>query len=67
MSAHVLDDPPTIVFAVGDSWPDAIFKFRTALENFINWADRNHEEFPANAAKIVDLRGRQLNITRSPA
>jgi carotenoid cleavage dioxygenase-like enzyme len=56
--ARVLDKPPTIVYAVAASLPQANLEFRQQLAKVIDEADRYHEEFPVIAARLTALRWR---------
>ncbi len=60
--ARVLDTPPTIVYIVAKSWPEAILSFRQQLATVIDEADRHHEEFPVIAARLTALRWRRLEF-----
>ena len=65
--AQVLDEPRTIIYAVAESFPQAIYKFRQSLAAVIDEADRNHEEFPVIAARLTELRWRRLEFVRVKA
>lgn len=60
LTAQVLDKPKTIVYVVAKSFPQAVLDFRQSLATFIDEADRHHEEFPAIAARLTELRWRRL-------
>ena len=62
LTAKVLEVPPTVVFVVARSWPQAVLEFRQNLAAVIDEADRHHEEFPVIAARLMAIRWRRLEF-----
>ena len=67
LASRVLDKPVTIVFAVDETLPQTIYKFRQSLATVIDQADSQHEDFPVIAAQLLALRWRRLEFVEVKA